>query len=148
MTFRFLSLAALSVLAACGTPPKVTAFKNSETFALTKDQAWENLLVYFTSNNVQIKTIEKDSGVIYAERAGIDQTFADCGQGGLAVEVSRSGTLNVFVRAIGKDRTQVTVNTDFKVMRQFDGRPLVADCKSTGMLERGILQSLGTPASS
>ncbi|MDJ1632246.1 hypothetical protein [Rhizobium rhizogenes] len=146
MNYKLLTVATLAALSSCATPPKATVFKNSETFSVTKDQAWEKLLAFFTSNNVQIKTIEKDSGVIYAERSGVDATYADCGQGGLAVDVSRSGTLNVFVREVSAGKTQVTVNTDFKIMRQFDGQPIIGECKSTGSLERGILSGLGTPA--
>lgn len=134
--------AAMIALAGCGTPPKDYTFEKTKTYAITKDQAWEQLLGYFTTNNIQIKTIEKDSGVIYAERALVDASIADCGQGGLAVDVARTGGLNVFVRAISATQTQVSVNSDYKIMRNFDGQPVVSSCNSTGLLEGQILRSI------
>lgn len=137
------ALAAIMALSACGTPPKTYNFDRSNTYPVSKDEAWERLLTYFTSNNIQIKTIEKDSGVIYAERALVDASTADCGQGGLAVDVSRTGGLNVFVRSIGPKQTQVSVNSDYKITRMFDGQVMVTPCNSTGLLEGQILRSIG-----
>jgi len=128
-------------IASCATPPKQTSFDNSQTYDLSKDRVWESLLSFFTSNNIQIKTIEKDSGVIYAERSSVDRSMADCGEVPLAAEIARSGTLNVFVRPVGA-RTQVTVNSEFKVIRMFDNQTFTAPCNSTGLLERSILESI------
>jgi hypothetical protein len=97
-------------------------------------------LAFFTSNNIQIKTIEKDSGVIYAERARADPSMADCGQD-LAVELSRPANLNVFVKE-ASGGTQVTVNANFEVVRTFDNRTWNAPCHSTGLLEKQILSSI------
>lgn len=136
------AITALSfILAGCATPPKQVSFKNSETYNLSKDQAWERLLSFFTSNHVQIKTIEKDSGVIYAERSAIDASMADCGEAPLMAEIGRTGTLNVFVRP--KDgQTEVTVNSEFKVIRMFDNQTFTVACFSTGVLETAILASI------
>ncbi|RUM99436.1 hypothetical protein EET67_00535 [Pseudaminobacter arsenicus] len=128
-------------LAACATPPKQVSFKNSETYNLGKDETWERLLSYFTSNHVQIKTIEKDSGVIYAERSTIDASMADCGEAPLMAEIARTGTLNVFVRPKG-GQTEVTVNSEFKVIRMFDNQTFTVACFSTGVLETSILASI------
>jgi hypothetical protein len=135
--FLFLPICLMS----CATPPKQAIFDKTKTFDMSKDAVWEDLLSFFTSNNIQIKTIEKDSGVIYAERSGVDATMADCGDVPLAVEVLRSGTLNVFVRSVGS-KTQVTVNSDFKVTRMFDNQTYVQPCNSTGLLEKSILESI------
>jgi hypothetical protein len=128
-------------LAACATPPKQVSFKNSETYNLSKDETWERLLSFFTSNNVQIKTIEKDSGVIYAERSTIDASMADCGEAPLMAEIARTGTLNVFVRSKA-GQTEVTVNSEFKVIRMFDNQTFTVACHSTGTLEASILASI------
>jgi len=134
-------LVSMALLGGCATPPKATNFEKSKTYSISKDMIWEKLISFFTSNNIQIKTIEKDSGVIYAERANADQSFADCGQPGLAAEMARPATLNVFVRTTG-DKTEVTVNTQFTSIRIFDGRTMTAPCHSTGLLERQLLSSL------
>jgi hypothetical protein len=136
----FVALAALVALAGCATPPKQTAFSNTQTYQSSKDQVWSDLLAFFTSNNIQIKTIEKDSGVIYAERSRSDPSMADCGQD-LAVELSRPATLNVFVKPEASGTT-VTVNATFEVIRSFDNRTWTAPCHSTGVLERQILSSI------
>lgn len=138
----FAALAVGAALTGCGTPPKSYSFDRSKTYPISKDEAWERLLGYFTSNNIQIKTIEKDSGVIYAERAVVDAAIADCGDGGLAVDVARSGGLNVFVRSISARETQVSVNSDYKITRMFDGQVIIGQCNSTGFLERQILSSV------
>lgn len=130
------------VLASCATPPKQTVFDKTRTFSLSKDATWERLLSFFTSNNIQIKTIEKDSGVIYAERAIADKSMADCGENALAMENGRPAAMNVFVRPVG-DKTEVTVNTDFKVVRTFDGNTWSDQCHSTGVLERQVLNHIG-----
>lgn len=144
MKIKIAAAVAASVLvASCGTPPKSYTFDRSNTYPISKDEAWERLLGYFTSNNIQIKTIEKDSGVIYAERALVDASIADCGQGGLAVDVARAGGLNVFVRSVSPRETQVSVNSDYKITRMFDGQVMVTPCNSTGLLEGQILRSIG-----
>jgi uncharacterized lipoprotein YmbA len=130
------------LLAACGTEPKKTAFNNSAVVAKKKDQVWESALDYFTRNNIQIKTIEKDSGVIYAERASFEESMADCGEQPIARELARTATLNVFVRP-QPSGTQVSVNTTFAVVRTFDGQTWKTECFSTGLLERQILNSVG-----
>lgn len=135
---RVLSIAGPALLAACATPPEQHAFDKSRTFALSKDAVWDQLLNHFTSNNIQIKTIEKDSGVIYAETSLSDKSMSDCGVSALVHEQGRPASLNVFVRPIGK-QTQVTVNAKFQVIRQYGSNIWRDECNSTGVLERQIL---------
>lgn len=137
------ALAALFAVTSCATPPKETAINNSRTYSISKDEAWERLLTFFTGNNIQIKTIEKDSGVIYAERAIVDTSMADCGQRPFAQELGRTATMNVFVRAVSAG-TQVTVNTSFSVNRRFDNQTWTDQCSSTGSLETQVLASVGS----
>ncbi|MBX3584748.1 MAG: hypothetical protein KF810_22970 [Rhizobiaceae bacterium] len=145
VTLRFfVSVALLIALSGCGTPPKQYTFERTKTYSATKDEIWTRLISYFTSNNIQIKTIEKDSGVIYAERSMVDASIADCGQGGLAADVVRTGGLNVFVQSLEPNKTQVSVNSDYKITRVFDGQPMVTACNSTGLIEGQILKHLGT----
>ncbi|MGH2343511.1 hypothetical protein ACRC7T_18755 [Segnochrobactraceae bacterium EtOH-i3] len=139
-----LAVASVIALAACASPPKETVFDKSNTFAVSKDVAWERLIMFFTENNIQVRTIEKDSGVIYAEKTGFDNGYADCGTNMLAPDLSRTATFNVFVRPVGGGKTQVTVNSEYKVTRQFDGKFFVNECKSTGLLESRILTTIRT----
>lgn len=130
-----------ATLTSCATPPKKVNFDNSRTYASSKDAVWEAVISFFTKNNIQIKTIEKDSGVLYAERSSVDESMADCGDFPLAPEIERSGTLNVFVRHL-QSGTEVTVNTEFKDVRIFDNKTFTNSCNSTGLLEKNILDSI------
>lgn len=143
MKNRHAILLAAFATASCASPPKQTQFRNSQTYAMTKDEVWSRLLQFFTSNNIQIKTIEKDSGVIYAERAHADASMADCGQD-LAAELGRPANLNVFVKPLSSG-TEVTVNASFEVVRTFDRTTWTAQCYSTGVLENLILNSVAQP---
>lgn len=136
------AVAATAMITSCATPPATYSFDRSNTYPISKDEAWERLLGYFTTNNIQIKTIEKDSGVIYAERSMVDASIADCGEGGLAMDVNRAGGLNVFVRSISPRETQVSVNSDYKITRMFDGQLMVSQCNSTGLIEGQILRAI------
>ena len=72
------------LLAGCGGGWMPEQKPVSREYPFGKDQAWRGLMDYFTRHSIQIKTIEKDSGVIYAERLygkGEEfSEFADCGQ--------------------------------------------------------------------
>jgi hypothetical protein len=131
-------------MAGCATAPQTHQFQNTVTTSLPYDAAWSNIMDFFSSRNIQIKTIEKDSGIIYAESTTVDQRFADCGNPGLAVPLQNTASFNVFVRPLDSELTQLTVNSQHKQLRQFGGYPpVVVDCNSTGSLETAILQSVG-----
>lgn len=139
---KFITLPAiLFLLAACATAPQQTAFANSRFYDMPFDEAWEGVISFFTANGIQIRTIEKASGLIYAEQALSDPAFADCGSGGLAIDIENLTSFNIFVREDG-GRTSVTVNADFKIIREFDRRRITVQCLSTGTLERLILDSI------
>lgn len=140
---HLIAICVIAALCSCATPPETHLFEKTETYTKPKDAVWTNLVDFFSRNNISIKTIEKDSGIIYAETTSFDPTFADCGSAPLYHPVRNVAEFNVFVRQINQQRTQVTVNTTYREMRQFGGYPpVVVDCSSTGVLERMILRSL------
>lgn len=134
-----------AAVSACATAPAIIPIENSRSISLSKDEAWSNLVEYFATGNIAIKTIEKDSGIIYAERmfshtAQISE-FADCGSSALAAPTGGAVDLNVFVRETPAG-VNTTVNARFRQTRtSFDGRMIVADCSSLGNLERRILDA-------
>ena len=130
-----------AALSACVAGPKPTQFENSRIYPMSIDDVWPSIIEFLARYSMQIKTIEKDSGIIYAERTQAGEGFADCGTTILAVEVGRPATVNIFVRANGA-ATEVTVNTVFTVARAFDGRVFSDACLSTGVLETAILDSI------
>lgn len=148
---RTLATALLASMLAtgCATPPKPTAFDNSLTINRSKDQVWESVISYFTANNIQVKTIEKDSGVIYAERQSFDTrsgVLADCGKSAIEVDVGSTVSLNLFARAVSPSVTEVTVNAQFQVVRMFDRATQTYPCLSKGVLEAEILKAISAPS--
>ena len=136
-------------LASCATAPQVYQVENRVTLNTSKEVAWTRLVEFFASNNLSIKTIEKASGIIAAERmmaspmrGGKIGTWADCGSELLMTPVSQTVDLNVFVREVTADQVQVTVNTRFQEVRQFDATTQRVDCNSTGALEAAILSAI------
>lgn len=105
------------------------------------DQAWENIVSFFASHNIQVKNIAKDSGVIYAETTRFDNSMADCGTPGIFQVVGRRANFNVFVKHANSGPT-VSVNTDFTETRQFEQNVTTVQCNSTGSLETMILNAV------
>ena len=133
-------------LTACVVAPTQHAITNSETYNADFDTTWSRLVQFFAAHNMQIKTIDKASGVLSAEQAfatGSDYgRYADCGQPGPTLRiVGTGGSLNVFVVEENKS-IRVTVNTVFRQRRQFENNLTTVDCTSTGALEQQILVAL------
>lgn len=146
-------------LAGCVTPPKSFDVKASREYAADKEQIWQNLMRFFATNSIQIKTLEKESGVVFAERSfqtpsdptsGKIENWADCGVDTSSLAIGQSATMNVFVEALAPDRARATVTTDFGETRQgIWASNIIANvrCNSTGELEKFILDRIGPPAS-
>jgi len=142
---------AAATLSACATAPITVPVERSAVTTKSKDEVWSNLVEFFASRNIGIKTIEKDSGIIYAERtfsgAGGLSEWADCGAAMMAPPIRQTVDLNVFVReqtAANGGGTNVTVNARFSETRQsaWDNSVASADCNSLGVLERTILNEV------
>lgn len=142
-------LAALSAtLASCVTAPDVYDFPKSRVIPESKDVVWGRVVEFFASNSLSIKTIEKDSGLVVAERmfsapsrGSSVGAWASCGSEPLAVPVRQSADLNVFVRPQGSG-VSVTVNTRFTEVRQLGGyESLTLECNSNGSLEAMVLDA-------
>lgn len=135
-------------LSACVTAPAVIPIENSRAIPLSKNEVWSNLVEYFATSNIAIKTIEKDSGIIYAERMfarGNDLTgYADCGAAALAAPIGGAADLNVFVRETATG-VNATVNARYRQSRMsaWDGSVGSTECASLGTLERSILDAAG-----
>lgn len=134
-------------LAACATPPAYVAFDNSITVDKSKDEVWANLVEHFATSNIAIKTIEKDSGIIYAERmlAGPAEisSVASCGASFMSPSIAATADLNVFVRE-QTGSTRVTVTARFRETRSdafANGQLSVVNCNSLGVIEASILQA-------
>lgn len=142
MQMRYATIALAVMLTGCSTakaPP--VPVEASRSYAMPYDEVWGRVVEVLASANIQIKTIEKESGVIYAEPAQANPAFADCGADIFSVTVARPATLNIVVRPADSG-TVVTVNTSFRKVRSFDNTPYTAACHSTGLLETTILAAI------
>ena len=105
------------------------------------DDAWAGVLDYFTRHSIPIKTIEKVSGVVYAERISVGSAdldpFADCGTYGLYTPQKSTIGLNVFVRE--DQPIVIRVNATFSLLLRFDTLFQEWTCSSRGVLEQQIL---------
>ena len=55
------------LLSGCATVPATYDFDSKKIYNNHKDFVWEGVMNFFAKNNIQIRTIEKASGLIYAE---------------------------------------------------------------------------------
>lgn len=146
MRLVFASLISLALMAtgACATLPTDHSVTKTKTYAASKDAVWTELVRFFAQNNISIKTIEKDSGVIFAETQNIAGTsIADCGKpDAFTIETGRVGNFNVFASERNA-ATEVTINTAFTAShRDMNNIVKPFPCNSTGQLERMIFNGL------
>ena len=134
-------LVATATLVACATAPANYSVNKSRSYDKGYDQVWEDLVSFFASNNIPIKNIAKDSGVIYAESTRFDDSYADCGKPGIMAVVGRKANFNVFVNRSGA-KPAVSVNTDFTEFRRFDTAQTTVQCNSKGIIEARLLDSV------
>lgn len=137
---------AAALLLGCASAPRVTSFESTRSYSKSYDDVWRELMQFFTSYNLQIKTVEKESGIVYAERLSFDNVQADCGHQWPFVPLSRTLSLNVFVATLEESgSTQVTVNADFRERRQNNLNPVQTQdfvCHSTGVVEQAVLGAI------
>lgn len=112
---------------------------------MPKDKVWERVVQFFAERNIPIQTIEKDSGIIYAEPELFGKRLADCGVfGTFAADEEAEGVIhmNVFVKPLSAKRTALTVNVSFSNTFAHDpfiyGRKKIT-CESKGVLEQHVL---------
>lgn len=150
---RAIVMSLAMMLTACVTEPQTFDVKNSRQYTQSKERAWDHLIQFFALNNIQIKTIDKSSGVIYAERAigrapsgGKIGDMADCGVSPLFPPISQAIQMNVYVQDLGATASKATVTTTFTETRinALDGKPVApVQCNSTGVLEGHVLDAMG-----
>lgn len=136
------------LLVGCGAAPTKHEFNNARIFDASFDSVWDAVIAYFATQNIPIKTIAKDSGVIFAETTALDSAssgFADCGKADIGVViVANYARFNVYVKR-GEARQAVSVNATFAQTRNNNLRHVSGlnfDCTSTGKLETTMLQSI------
>ncbi|MDE2162351.1 MAG: hypothetical protein KGJ53_04250 [Alphaproteobacteria bacterium] len=139
---KILILAVAFTLAGCATAPTKTQFSNSRSYPGSYDAVWTQVVHFFATNNIPIKNIAKDSGVIYAEASSFDSNDADCGSNPLMTPQQNVIALNVFVQDKG-DHREVSVNATFRqVLVGPYNTVQTVTCLSRGTIEQTIFDSI------
>jgi predicted small lipoprotein YifL len=147
----------LAALAACGqyVPPAPAAPRSGTTVNAPFAKTWEATVDVFAERNIQIKTIDRASGIIAAEPQSLTtiaaDSLADCGHsstgGALQDRMARteSATWNVLVRG---DSTKATVKATvrFAFVSGLNGQTY--ECSSTGRWEKALEQRVKSAAES
>lgn len=153
---KLLTAAALSVLVAgCAapsvTPPSASSGDHVDTYRADFLEVWEHAVDWFAINNIPIKNIERDSGIISSDYSlGSDFSQVDCGTvdpGGMHILIDQSVTANINV--LVRERSgEVSVQPNvfgqgvFTFRNSWDNRLTetlrVDRCVSTGELERSL----------
>ena len=115
------------------------------------DAVWRALVRALARENVQIRTIARDSGVIASEAVPTTiGLYADCGRfGEERVEGDAQVAFTIFVEAISSTQTAVQVNTRMRTdtYTRGSGPPKPRSglpCASTGRWEANLLDTVRT----
>lgn len=147
MMKRLVPFAFVLAVTGCATaPPPVEHFDNSRVFKLSKDQVWEKTIEWFATVSMPIKTIEKASGIIAAERVSIGDggpEYWNCRGPVFSQLRDVSYRMNVFVKEVDGG-AKATVNTVVYANYVYGREVWVRQCESTGKYEKSILDSIQT----
>lgn len=146
-------IAALGLLggAACSRPyvAPILPGPYTETLDAPYDVVWRALVRVLARENVQVRAIARDSGVIASEAVPTTiGLYADCGRfGEQRVEGDAQVSYTVFVQAVSVTQTAVQVNTRMRTERyaRRGGTPqprLALACASTGRWEANLVDTL------
>ena len=114
------------------------------------DATWKALIRALAADNVPLRTVAKDSGVISSDDiVSPIGVFADCGRlGALSLEGEALVTFTVFVQSNGRSATDVQVNSKMRTQahRRGDSGKLRSDpvyqCASTGRWEANLVDAV------
>jgi len=121
--------------------------ENSRIVEIPFDIVWTQLIEYLSSKQIQLKTIDKDSGFVDTESmllpSEIVADYAWTGEG-LPTGLHPRGQIkaNIFVKKLSASQTSVTVNPRVQVFQVYINQIAPGgwfDAKSTGKFESDIL---------
>lgn len=127
-------------------PPAAPAPRQAMVVAAPLNRTWDATIDVFAERNIQIKTIDKASGLIVAEpQKTSDATIADCGKNmyGMAV-LPTDATWNVLVRG---DSATSTVKATVRFMSITTGTyGSSVECSSRGSWETSLEERIKVSA--
>jgi hypothetical protein len=152
-----LRLGLVAMCAACQPQPKVYDFERARTYAAGKGAVWAGVLSFLQANHITVVSADPASGVIHAERSAYqDAGWADCERAWVtdrstdsarprrARPISRDLALEVtFRESAGGVEVQPVARFTEQQMNWWRNLPFTQPCRSTGVLERALLDALG-----
>ena len=147
-------LMAAALLSACTAVAPAFDVDRERRIAASERLVWEGLMDYMTRNGIEIKTLERDSGVVYAEKmyGGPDDLggLAHCPEKWHVLAAGRTtAAFNVLVADVDDLEiysqldlgTTMAVNTRFsRQVYAFPGFWGTQTCDSTGVLEHAVFE--------
>ena len=131
--------------------PEPLNVKNSVILDRSYEETWTQLVEYFASRMLTIKTIDKDSGFLDSDYMGLDiNNLTDYVWTGdrLPNAIQYTGRIkaNIFVKRLSSQKTSVTINVFCQVYQQpvpsLGSPEQYINAKSTGKFESEIITYL------
>ena len=129
-------------MAGCVTVPAQYDFDNSIHFPYQGDSVWPVIMEVFAENHLNIRTLERASGIVTGEYRGYPtpEGAYDCRSGMLRRPIRDTLTYIVFMREAPNGTTvSVNVLVDRFTNSSWDGTLKILNCVSTGLLETTLL---------
>lgn len=147
---------ALLIAGACAPnrPPGSPVIRDATAVNASFGRTWDAVIDVFAEQNIPIRTMERASGFIAAERTNIaydtpedpayGEQFADCGTVGRIVLIPGSATYNIVVRG---DSTRSTVKVTVKYLNHGVDRTrtttlIARECATRGVFESATEEAL------
>jgi hypothetical protein len=150
-------LAALVLTACQQRPAPQFQVEDSRSYVLPEETVWNDILAFLRANDITVQSADLGTGVIEASRDNFqDAGWAYCEparytdhasdtrrQRRARVFLDRSLELRIDVRETG-EAVQVAPDARFteRQINSFKNLPFDAPCRSTGMLEKALLDAI------
>jgi hypothetical protein len=152
-----LAMLAALVLTACQRPVPQFQVEESRSYDLPKETVWNDVLAFLRTNDITVRSADlagsvieahrdnfQDAGWAYCEPAIVRDHASDTRrQRRTRIFLDRSLELRIDVREVG-DMVQVAPDAQFteRQINSFKNLPFDAPCRSTGMLEKALLDAI------
>lgn len=135
-------------IASCASTAVISNSVTSETLASNYDSAWSKVIRFFSTNQIGIGTLEKESGIvtIKGENLAMDvmrQYCIDAGKATPFLWTPVYGTATGSVTLVDEGGfVTANVNVSFSVTSQYGAQIMVNRCASSGEFENSLLETL------
>ena len=142
-------IAATAVLVGCATTTQTYEFDKTAHYPYSGDSVWPAIIEVFAENNLDIRTLERASGLVAGEYRGApaeNPSEYACPGGMFLSPLRDTLSYNVFMREAPGGGSNVTVNVNVERLYRssWDGSQTIRDCQSTGAIESTMHDSISS----